>query len=71
MHPHNCPGAFIVLNMLRQIVTLLMSAHANVIIFIDSMTIIKQHFIKNLIQLGKLQFFSLKENWKVMAVVSS
>lgn len=34
MHPQNRQGAFIVLNVLRQIVTLLMSDHFNVIVFV-------------------------------------
>lgn len=69
MHPHNRQGAFIVLNVLRQIVTLLMSDSFNVIIFVHQINEYnKLAFNQNLNNTGQF-FFFLMCFWKVMAVV--
>lgn len=71
MHPHDQQGAFIVLNVLRQIVTLLMSDfNFNVIVFVDQINEYnKLAFNQNLNTTG--QFFSFLKIcfWTFMAVV--
>lgn len=58
MHPHNRQGAFIVLNVLRQIVTLLMSDSFNVIIFVHQINEYnKLTFNQNLNNTGQFLFF--------------